>query len=73
MTLADEIIKLRSGSPELETVRATAVSGDPVALKKYLYFCALRNIRADRFIPPKKKLAMFRKMVDADVVEVSLG
>ena len=73
MTLAEEIISLKLGSPELNAIRDAATKGDLDALKKYLYFGALQAIRADRFIPADKKIKVFQKLLDADLVEVKLG
>lgn len=73
MHLADEVIALRLGSPELITIREAALKGDQSALKKYLYFSALCAIRTDAYIPAKDKMIVFKKLVDADMIEVNLG
>ena len=73
MSLADEVIKLRLGTPEFNALRKAATEGKADALKKYVYWCAWRGIRADVFIPPQKKAAVFRALVQADKFEVILG
>ncbi len=73
MTLFQEVIRLSPTSPELENIRVQALAGDHPALKKYVYYGALQEIRRDKSIPPKEKMRTFRKLVKADLIEVSLG
>jgi hypothetical protein len=68
-----EVIALKPFSPEMDKVREEASVGQPRALKVYVYFAVLQKIRQDTFIPPDKKLKTFKQLVDADLVEVSLG
>ncbi len=73
MSLADEVIALQFGSPKLEELREAAKRGEPDALKRYVYYSAWQGIKADKYIPDKKKRAVFRELVDADLIEVGLG
>ncbi len=73
MDLAKEVIGLKAGSERLELVRKSALEGLPEALKQYVYYCILEQIRSDKNIPIKKKLALFRDLVKQDVIEVTLG
>lgn len=71
--LADEVIALQYGTPELEKIRDAASQGDPAALKVYVYFCAWQGIRADKFIPPTMKTEVFRRFADMDLLTVSFA
>lgn len=73
MDLYREVIALKPGSEEIESLRNAVRNGDKDAAKKYVYWCALENIRRDRYVPPKKKLPLFKELVQADLIEVSLG
>jgi len=72
MELADEVIALKFGSPELDALRDRARHGEPAALKSYVYFCAWRGICSDDYIPATAKASVFRKLVDADLISVAL-
>lgn len=64
---------LQFGSPKLDELRSSAIKGSPDALLEYVYYCAWLGIRADKYIPPKKKAAVFRQLVDSNMFEVSLA
>lgn len=73
MSLADQIIALQFGSTQLDDIRAAASKGEPDALLRYVYFCAWQGIRSDDYIPKNKKAAVFRQLVDTNMIEVSLS
>ncbi len=71
--LADEVIALQFGTPELEAIRDAAAKGDPSALKTYVYFAAWQGIKADKYIPPTMKTEVFRRFADMDLIHVSFA
>lgn len=73
MSFADDIMGLRPGTPELETLRAQALKGDKDCLKRYLYFSSWQGIQGDRYVPNNKKRRVFRALVKADLFEVELN
>lgn len=73
MSLADEILALQFGTPQLDALREAATKGDPDALQRYVYWCAWQGIRKDDYIPVTKKADVFRKLADADLIEINLG
>lgn len=72
MDLFAEVISLRPGSPELETIRAAVIRGDSSAAKKYVYFAAYQKLCENKNISPKKRLRAFKQLVDADMIRVSV-
>lgn len=73
MKFADEIMALEFGQPRFEALRACAKVGQKDAIRKYVYFCAWRGILGDKFIPAYQKATLFRKLVEADLIEVKFG
>lgn len=72
MSFYSEVIALKPGSKGLLELRNSVFRGDLAAAKKYVYWCALEQIRRDRSIPRKKILPLFKALVHADKVEVSV-
>lgn len=73
MSLADEVLALQFGTPQLDALREAAKAGDAGALRTYVYWCAWQGIRNDAYIPNPKKAEVFRKLADEDLIEVTLG
>lgn len=68
-----EIVQLSYGTRELDDLRGRAVNKDLEALLEYAYFCSWQGILADKYIPPEKKFPVFKALMKADVLEVSVG
>jgi hypothetical protein len=72
MSLASEIIALKVGSLELDEIRAAALQGEAEALKKYVLFCALQEMRSQQDLNRRQVLSNFRKMVADNRISVEM-
>jgi hypothetical protein len=70
---ANDIIKLRAGSDELNGIRTRAIAGDEHAAKTYVYWCAYQQIRQDTFLSARQRRTLFKNMVAADAIDVEVS
>jgi hypothetical protein len=68
-----QITAIEPGSDAAIELRNAAVTGDQEKLKRYVYWSVWRAIKGDAFIPREKKVPLFRALINADAIEVSLG
>lgn len=71
-SLIREIIRINRGGPKYEEIRNGALAGNPLALRKYVYYSWWRSIRLNKSIPPKKRIPLFRELVDSIDLEVQI-